>query len=89
MVMIIIMWMMMVITMMMRVRVMVMIRETRERQTPSAAYDAVTRPMSPFLSSNFLISVSFRITKQTDTSVYLINEYKFPFLSLFCNQCQF
>ena len=85
---------------------MVMIRETRERQTPSAAYDAVTRPMSPFLSFYFLtlcqfqnhetnryfslfdqclqiaflslffvISVSFGITKSTDISVYLHNEY--------------
>ena len=32
----------------MRVTVMVMIRETRERQTPSAVYDALTPPMSPF-----------------------------------------
>ena len=74
---------MMIIMWIMRVTVMVMIRETRERQTPSAAYDAVTRPMSPFLSFYFLISVSFRITKQTDTSVSLINDYKLPFFLFF------
>ena len=47
MVMMIIGWMMrMIMMMMMRVAVMVMIRETRERQTPSAVYDALTPPMS-------------------------------------------
>ena len=46
MVMMILMWTMRVLMMKMRVTMMVMIRETRERQTPSAAYDALTPPMS-------------------------------------------
>ena len=54
MVMMILMWTMRVLMMKMRVTMMVMIRETRERQTPSAAYDALTPPMSWHLFYFFL-----------------------------------